>query len=88
MNFKQLIVGGVVGMSLLTMACGGGPSEEQIQKLVETRQAAEAAEERVDELEQRKAELQKELEAKKQELERAEAEQARVEKAVNEGGMN
>lgn len=86
-KFKKLFVGGLVGLSLIAMACNPGPSEEEVQNLIETRQAAEAAEDRVQELEQRKQELQQELEAKKQELQRAKAERSRVEKAVNEGGQ-
>lgn len=92
-NFRKILIGGLVGMSLLTMACNPGPSEEQLNTLRETRTAAEAAEKQVKELESEKRVFQNQLDTKKQELSRAQAEKARVEKAVKEssdqgeGGM-
>jgi len=82
-NLKRFVIGGLAAFSLLAMACGGGPSDQELQTLIETRQAAESAEEQVQELEQQKSELQSELDSKKQELERAQAEQDRVEKAID-----
>jgi|GEM_PF-1692122 len=85
-NFKKLVIGGLVGISLLATACSSGPSDEQLNTLRETRQAAEAAEQQVKELEKEKRSLQAELETKQQELSRAKAEKARVEKAVSDSG--
>jgi len=92
-TFKTLVIGGIMGLSLLTMACSSGPSDQQLKTLNETRQAAEAAEKQVQELQQQKQDLQAELDSKKQDLERAQAEKARVQQAVksdtamSEGGM-
>ncbi|MBS1271302.1 MAG: hypothetical protein MAGBODY4_00431 [Candidatus Marinimicrobia bacterium] len=85
-NFKKIVIGGLVGMSLIATACSSGPSEEQLNTLGETRQAAEAGEQQVKDLEKEKRSLQSELEAKQQELSRAQAEKARVEKAVSDSG--
>ncbi len=84
---KRVTTGGLVGLALLSMACAPGPSEEQLQQLIETRRAAEAAEQQCDELQQQKRELQAEFEAQQQELARAKAERARVEQSVSEGGQ-
>lgn len=86
-KFRKIVAGGLVGLSLLAAACAGHPSNDQLQKLIETRQAAESAEQRVQDLEQQKKQLQQQLEAKQQELARAKAERARVERTVNEGGQ-
>ncbi len=81
-NLKRVLIGGLAAFSLLAMACGGGPSQEELQTLVETRQAAESAEEQVQELQQQKRDLEDQLQSKKEDLERAKAEKARVEKAI------
>jgi len=86
-KFRKIVATGLVGLALLAAACSSGPSDEQLQKLVETRKAAESAEQRVQDLEQQKKQLQQELEAKQQELARAKAERARVERTVSEGGQ-
>lgn len=86
-KFRNILLAGLAGLSLLIAACAGGPSEEQLQKLIETRRAAEAAEEQCQELQQQKQDLQAELEQKQQELARAKAERARVERTVSEGGQ-
>jgi len=79
-NSKILIT--AVAVLALLIGCAGGPSDEELSQLRELRQSAEAAEERVAELQERKEQLQKEIEEKKQELEMARAEKQRVENAI------
>ncbi len=86
-KFKRVILAGLVGLSLLAVACNPGPNEEELQQLIETRQAAEAAEQQCEELQQQVEDLQADLEARQQELARAKAERARVEQFMNEGGQ-
>lgn len=62
--------------------CAGGPSEEQIQTLKETKQAALSAEKKVQEKKAEKAQLEVTLAGKKEELRKVQEEKKYVEEKI------
>jgi septal ring factor EnvC (AmiA/AmiB activator) len=64
-----------LGMALLvSTGCTKKPSPDELNKLTEARQAAEAAEKKLADLKAERTQLEATLEAKKEELKKAEAE--------------
>ena len=59
--------------------CAKHPSQEQLQQLEETKQAALAAEQQLSQCQQEKADLEKQLKAKQDELAKAKSEKSMVE---------
>ncbi len=58
--------------------CGGGPNEDELNVLEETKKAALTAEDELAQKQQEKADLEKELAEKTQKLEYAKSEKAKV----------
>jgi chromosome segregation ATPase len=68
--------------SLVFVGCKGGPSEEELQLLEETKSAALAAEQKLADCESNKSDLENQLSEKKRELENVKQEQRDVSKRL------
>ena len=69
----------IVGMLVLMATnCTRHPNEEQLQVLTETKSAAEAAKQKIEDFKLEKAEYEKQLAVKKAELDKANAEKTRA----------
>lgn len=78
-----LLLAFVLG-SLMVTGCTKYANEEQLQKLEECREAANSAEQKVEDLKAEKADLQDELSTKKDELSSVEEEHETVQERLSE----
>jgi len=74
---STLIIIGMLGLAVTN--CTRHPSDEQLQVLTETKAAAEAAEQKIEDLKSEKSDLGDQVTAKKAELDKANAEKDRAE---------
>ena len=71
---RVLVVSGLIAGGMMVGGCTKRPSEEELAKLEETRQAADAAEQKLAELRRERMELESVLQEKQAELQRHEEE--------------
>ncbi|KAA3611277.1 MAG: hypothetical protein D8M58_15010 [Calditrichaeota bacterium] len=83
-SIKLLVISLFLILGLSLTSCGWKPSEEEIQKLEETRAAALSAEKTQQEKKAEADDLQSQVDSKKAELEKVKAEKAKVDAAVTE----
>ncbi len=86
LKIKKLVGVGLVAVfsfSLLTATgCSRHPNEEQIRAMEEARSACLASEQKLNEVQKQRADLESKLQAKKAELDKAQKEKAHVEQGL------
>ena len=83
-NVRKIVITAVAGVFLLLAAgCGGGPNEEQIKQLEETRAAAISAEDKLEDLKRQRKQLEDKVAARQKDVDKVKAQKAATQERVN-----
>ena len=81
-NVRKIVITAVAGVFLL-LAAGGGPNEEQIKQLEETRAAAISAEDKLEDLKRQRKQLEDKVAARQKDVDKVKAQKAATQERVN-----